>query len=165
MLPCLERAILQAVILAAAKRGHLCPKAMWHPHRTSKLRCQLWQGSCLQSPNTAHRQRFPQHPETVFSSHRSSTKASALPGEEDVAVLSSPAVYDRELLDFVSGAQRVVDSIFLLQKNRGENKKKAWRKTPEKTFSTLSTYQRDTQRAPINQECHHGLRVKPTACN
>lgn len=77
------------------------------------------------SPQTlhTHTQHFPQHTETVFSSHQSSNKASALPGEQDVAVLSSPAVYDRELLDFVSGAQRVVDSIFLLQKNRGEKKK------------------------------------------
>lgn len=35
----------------------------------------------------------------------------------------------------------------------------------EKAFSTLSTYHCNAQRAPINQECHHGLRAKPIACN
>lgn len=69
------------------------------------------------------------------------------PGEEDIAILSSPAVYDGKLLDFVPGTQSVIDGIFLLREN---SKKKSLEKShgAARTFSTLSTQQRDTQRGP-----------------
>lgn len=69
-------------------------------------------------------------------------KALTIPGEKDIAILSSPAIYDRKFLDFMPGTQSVIDSIFLLQKNMGEKKKeKSLEKShgEAKTFSTLCT--------------------------